>query len=470
MNQDYKVLGLTPGADQDEIKKAYFRQIRRHTPEKDPEGFRRLREAYDRLRAEENADVQEENAPVFPPFETVLERQFAEQIEQCKITGNCLLQRNTAEEAWKRFPGNLYFLYQLTIAQQLTGNSGKAVKNAELLVKKEPGNKWFQRELALSLLERGYTTKAWHALGRAYAMGCRDRKFLVKYLGECQKYVDTEQRVRQIFKDYFSTKQSWNADDMVDAFFAASGLLDVCYERELGDDLQQEFDLLTGFIDQNAGFMSETAKDWSTILALICGRLHSGNGNAAKAERTFRLLRESAADEGSESEITKQLEHCIWKLLDQDEQIDRSIKVLYAAYELNGSDKLTKTARMDALLCMLKAKETVLAQLPVLEQEYPMLYNRIEPYVSQLQLEGKALEELRVSLELSFREAAAKFPVDFFYYKWYPEEKKKALGRQIASGEDTYTRQHKKIGRNDPCPCGSGRKFKQCCMNKGIYD
>ncbi len=27
-----------------------------------------------------------------------------------------------------------------------------------------------------------------------------------------------------------------------------------------------------------------------------------------------------------------------------------------------------------------------------------------------------------------------------------------------------------KIGRNDPCPCGSGKKFKQCCMGKGIYD
>ena len=24
----------------------------------------------------------------------------------------------------------------------------------------------------------------------------------------------------------------------------------------------------------------------------------------------------------------------------------------------------------------------------------------------------------------------------------------------------------KKIGRNDPCPCGSGKKFKKCCMNK----
>jgi len=23
-----------------------------------------------------------------------------------------------------------------------------------------------------------------------------------------------------------------------------------------------------------------------------------------------------------------------------------------------------------------------------------------------------------------------------------------------------------KVGRNDPCPCGSGKKFKKCCMGK----
>ena len=28
----------------------------------------------------------------------------------------------------------------------------------------------------------------------------------------------------------------------------------------------------------------------------------------------------------------------------------------------------------------------------------------------------------------------------------------------------------KKVGRNDPCPCGSGKKFKKCCLGKGIYD
>ena len=31
-----------------------------------------------------------------------------------------------------------------------------------------------------------------------------------------------------------------------------------------------------------------------------------------------------------------------------------------------------------------------------------------------------------------------------------------------------------KVGRNDPCPCGSGKKFKKCCLNKqradGLFD
>jgi len=29
-----------------------------------------------------------------------------------------------------------------------------------------------------------------------------------------------------------------------------------------------------------------------------------------------------------------------------------------------------------------------------------------------------------------------------------------------------FLREQKQVGRNDPCPCGSGKKFKKCCMNK----
>ncbi len=34
--------------------------------------------------------------------------------------------------------------------------------------------------------------------------------------------------------------------------------------------------------------------------------------------------------------------------------------------------------------------------------------------------------------------------------------------------QDTVRRNHPKIGRNDPCPCGSGKKYKNCCMNKDM--
>lgn len=41
------------------------------------------------------------------------------------------------------------------------------------------------------------------------------------------------------------------------------------------------------------------------------------------------------------------------------------------------------------------------------------------------------------------------------------EEKRKEIYReQKASGT---VRKDKKVGRNDPCPCGSGKKYKKCC-------
>ncbi len=43
----------------------------------------------------------------------------------------------------------------------------------------------------------------------------------------------------------------------------------------------------------------------------------------------------------------------------------------------------------------------------------------------------------------------------------FDEETRKRLYReQKASGT---IRKPKKIGRNDPCPCGSGKKYKKCC-------
>jgi hypothetical protein len=47
--------------------------------------------------------------------------------------------------------------------------------------------------------------------------------------------------------------------------------------------------------------------------------------------------------------------------------------------------------------------------------------------------------------------------------------KEQSLRRQLAekgSQEEPPPPPKKKIGRNDPCPCGSGKKFKKCCIKK----
>ena len=43
----------------------------------------------------------------------------------------------------------------------------------------------------------------------------------------------------------------------------------------------------------------------------------------------------------------------------------------------------------------------------------------------------------------------------------FTEEEKKALYKE--QKESTTIRKGKKVGRNDPCPCGSGKKYKHCC-------
>ncbi|MGB5258950.1 MAG: YchJ family protein [Gammaproteobacteria bacterium] len=34
-------------------------------------------------------------------------------------------------------------------------------------------------------------------------------------------------------------------------------------------------------------------------------------------------------------------------------------------------------------------------------------------------------------------------------------------GKMVGPGQ--FTRETRKVGRNEPCPCGSGKKFKKCC-------
>jgi curved DNA-binding protein CbpA len=56
-NDPYAVLGLLRGASEREVKRAYFELVRAYPPEENPDAFKRVRLAYEKLRT---ADVKAE--------------------------------------------------------------------------------------------------------------------------------------------------------------------------------------------------------------------------------------------------------------------------------------------------------------------------------------------------------------------------------------------------------------------------
>lgn len=50
-------------------------------------------------------------------------------------------------------------------------------------------------------------------------------------------------------------------------------------------------------------------------------------------------------------------------------------------------------------------------------------------------------------------------------------EAEKYIESVIRAQSSAYRRKYgHKPGRNDPCPCGSGKKYKKCCLGKGLYE
>ncbi len=84
---------------------------------------------------------------------------------------------------------------------------------------------------------------------------------------------------------------------------------------------------------------------------------------------------------------------------------------------------------------------------------------------------AKTLKSMK-EMEKSFRSPGPDIPPAPDVTK-YPQETKEYTKKKVPEraplppeSSPPIVRSEKKVGRNDPCPCGSGKKFKKCCMNK----
>lgn len=52
-------------------------------------------------------------------------------------------------------------------------------------------------------------------------------------------------------------------------------------------------------------------------------------------------------------------------------------------------------------------------------------------------------------------------------YRYF--EAQRLVEKHLADSASTFRRSIPKVGRNDPCPCGSGKKFKHCCGRTTLH-
>ena len=127
------------------------------------------------------------------------------------------------------------------------------------------------------------------------------------------------------------------------------------------------------------------------------------------------------------------------QLLDNpDEEVAGTVKELADKYEI---DVLVMTGFLDGI------NDSLITPNPIETME--------EDTVVSLAFDKEKLYENMVDAK-----------ADWLYElpQWkeiYSEEELKKLYKE--QKESTTIRKEKKIGRNDPCPCGSGKKYKKCC-------
>ena len=121
-----------------------------------------------------------------------------------------------------------------------------------------------------------------------------------------------------------------------------------------------------------------------------------------------------------------------------DEEVKGTVEELAAKY---GQDVMTMVGFLDGINNSLKVANPIETMTET--TEVSLAFDKEKLYKNMVDAKADWLYELPQ------------------WDKIFDEESKKRLFRE--QKQSGTVRKEKKIGRNDPCPCGSGKKYKKCC-------
>lgn len=454
MKDYYNILEIEHNASKEDVKRAYFKAIRKYSPERYPEEFMDIREAYETL-YEENMRRQYDTLNHLP--EKVLEdyTHALEELEQ----GNPGKSIELLEVIREQYPDFSIINALLGDAYLVNDNSVKAIRIFEVLVKEEPKNSAFAGKLAMGYLNRGWQKKAIGKYKKALELDMDNISLWID-LSYCHFNSMDFNSARRVIEKGIQTsiKHNWDGTDL----YFLSLQMDVMLRDY--NKANKTLKKLIDFADKEEQTRSNIA--WYLTNLSERARL-SGNDEFVELfiSAASNLLPNDLEIKKTQEQIVEKLE--LDSMLNQLAEDERYSELLFEALECFAEtcdDPECANCTMGNLnyeLGLVENMKSTKSQLIRLKKEYPKLYalkkEIFDGILSAKNEEGyyskhhkrieRAMKKFGGTYENDFNEPWGGFDDDIDY----------------SLDSEPFRREEKKIGRNDPCPCGSGKKYKRCC-------
>jgi curved DNA-binding protein CbpA len=428
----YEVLGIEENANPQDIKRAYFGLVRQFPPERFPEEFKELRTAYDTLldekrRAEYDkiGTLPEEIKPLFYQAQKADNRgRYAEAMELYHTMLQIHPELPMVQEEYAR-----------TLEE--TGKNGKAIEVWKHLCEQEPANARYAFHLAKAYDNRGWGNKAQAQFRQTLELdrdNCEYWLALINHHGQAYEMYQAEAVCREAMEAVGE-----KAD--LSLYLCAFSL---CGPEDIA---------LAGKYLQNIIRLAEENNPDQDRLEMIVTLLTNSLVDTDMLQYYPPIKKLADKLQDMDDEVRENLERAE-RNLDNESLPGKDFNRLF--YDLfvilnNDLDSPDDEGERMIMECeILSEPDTYRPQLIRLKNEYPQLYDLHRAFFDEV-LRTRDLEKM---LHLRIKRYGKRNSRFIRYLK--------GEGDDGDSGVQTVRRESPKIGRNDPCPCGSGKKYKLC--------
>lgn len=463
MKNYFKILELTPEAGEEEIKKAYFKLIRQYPPDKNPDKFKEIREAYEMLKQEKFREEFKMIQKIPSPFREVYQsaREYEDKQDYTSAIKVCLEGLRIEPDQ----PDLNYYLIQLYLSNEQTG---KAVKRLENLTGRYRDNVKLEGLLAVAYDRRGWNKKAGSQFEKAYRLGERSSEFLVFYInnliGQKQYGYAKDLAFGILDGDSFEVLcQKGIISDIFSALFQI-------YLNQVSLDRNELFRRFNIFLKENKNNAARIKSVTMDVLEDVVTEIDYKNHDTAILVYLSEIFHnfEDLSDYESITLFNTDLMVEKVKLI-QDNRLGNSIqdaaviyysKAMLPAEEYGLFAEEIEIAELDVKLVILDEYSEIKNELEIIKAEYPLLKKEMEVFLEELDK-----NENKVYLWNKYEKIYCKkagYPSGSHLTRSDACEKEE-IEEELSFYQESYKREQLKIGRNDPCPCGSGKKYKKCC-------